>query len=200
MPSARRQRLQLETLESIVALSGVAATLHRPAAEVAATPTSLPLSGTLRGPAEYAIGRDPTGPVSLVLSPSATVGGSPGGAVAGHLAPLGRARLTGELTWNSPASDLPAGSGSDMLVLWSRLGPTYLSVQRPATPPSPGSTTTLRYEVIPGMSGPRPTFYAPGSGTITLTLNHVHPGLHGNDHATATLSFTPDPVAATLLR
>ncbi|HWE35030.1 MAG TPA: hypothetical protein VG406_00545 [Isosphaeraceae bacterium] len=197
MRSDRRRRLQFESLENIVALSGAHASLARLAAEVAATPTSLPLSGTLRGPTEYAIGSDPTGPVSLVFSPSATVGGSPRGAVAGNLAPLGRVRLTSELTWNSPASDWPAGSGHDVLILWSRRGPTYLSVQRPATPPpSQGSTTALRYEVIRGMSGPHPTFYAPGSGTITLTLGHFHHGHGGSQLATATLTFTPDPVAA----
>jgi hypothetical protein len=196
MRSDRRRSLRFESLEAVVALSGLNAALARPAAEEAA-PTSLDLSGTLRGTVEYVTGSNPTGPVSLLFSPMATLARSPRGAVAGDLAPFGRVRLTSELTRNSPASDWPAGSGHDVLVLWSRRGPTYLSVQRPATPPAQGSTTTLRYEVIAGMSGPHPTFYAPGSGTITLALVHAHPGHHAVQLTTATLTFTPDPVAAT---
>jgi hypothetical protein len=190
MRSDRRRCLQFESLEAVVALSGLHAPLALPAAEVAASPTSLPLSGTLRGTVQYATDGSPSGPVGLVFSPMATLGHSTRGAVAGNLAPLGRVRLTSELSWNSPAA------GHNTLILWSSRGPVYLSVHAPATPPTPqASTLTLRYQVVPGMSGPHPTLYAPGSGTITLSLTHFRAGHGGNQLATATLTFSPDPVA-----
>ena len=192
MSSRKCTSLSVEPLESIVALSGTVGAIayaRGSAAEVSTTPGSFALSGVLKGPLR--IDRFPGGVLSAMfgpIDPEKTTNGE----IAGHLETLGPAQITGEISSNGAAAAAQTQWSGD-LVLWSKRGPIYLDVEIPpaastAQQPIPA---TIDYQIVPGMSGDRPTVYAPGSGVIDVGFRHLSRWRDGSIHAEIHMTFIP---------
>jgi hypothetical protein len=174
MSTKKCASLLVEPLESIVALSGTAgaiAHVQGSAAEVAATPGSFALSGVLKGPVR--IERFPGGILGAMfgpIDPEKTTNGE----IGGHLATLGPAQITGEISSNGAATATQA-QWSGGLILWSKRGPISMDIEIPpaASTSQQPIPATIDYQIVPGMSGSRPTVYAPGSGVIDVGFSHL---------------------------
>jgi hypothetical protein len=193
MSSRNRASLQVEPLESIVALSGTGGALAHiqgSAAEVSTTPGSFALSGVLKGPLR--IDPFPGGVLGAMFGP-VDPEKSMTGEIAGHLATLGPAQITGEISSNGAAAAAQAQWSDSILVLWAKRGPIYLDVEIPpaastAQQPIPA---TMEYQIVPGMSRDRPTVYAPGSGVIDVGFSHLSRRRDGSIHAEIHMTFIP---------
>jgi hypothetical protein len=192
MGSRKRASLQVEHLESIVALSGTAGALAHVqggTAEVPANPGSFALSGVLRGPIR--IDGVPGGGEAAMFGP-VDPGKTTDGAIAGHLKTLGPAQITGEISSDGSAAGVQA-HWSGALVLWSKRGPIHMDIEIPpaASTSHQPIPATIDYQVVPSMSGDRPTVYAPGSGVIDVALSHLSSRRDGLIRGEISMRFIP---------
>lgn len=169
---------------------GAVAHVHGSAPEVSTTPASFALSGVLKGPVR--IDRFPGGGLAAMFGPvdpeKTTIG-----EIAGHLDTLGPAQITGEISSNGAAAAAQAPWSDSILVLWSKRGPIYLDVEIPpaASTSQQPVPATMEYQIVPGMSGDRPTVYAPGSDVIDVGFSYLSQRRDGSMYAEIHMTFIP---------
>jgi hypothetical protein len=147
MRKSTRRRPEVETLETLILLSTVVASVHQ------AAPTGpVQLEGTFRLRPE----RLPAGPGSIV--------GSEGLAGSGNLGEFGRVEVVVE--------GMPIATPGFLIALDGRRG--YLALATQLTPPGRGATASAPYAAIDGDGGPidqvNPT------GTVTITASPFKAG------------------------